>query len=160
MTHAFFVAIALGYQAALQVWRQRARQKMRRRSFDFIQHAAQVRNDHQAKLFRGAGSQSASFLKGGDQAVERNVLAEEEDLVLVVVKVGGGKIGGGSDVAHTGFRHATNSKLFARGAQDLKAARQIATAKTDIAAGLGSVVWQLRSPRLNCPGGRLEIASL
>src|SRR5882672_11001827 len=79
---------------------------MRRRAFDFVEDAAQMGNDYQAELLGGAGPRAAGLLEGREQAVEGNILAEKKNFVFpleVVVEVGGREVGGGGDVAHTGF---------------------------------------------------------
>src|SRR6267378_1859992 len=63
LTHTLFVTIAFHDQGPLQTWRQSAGQEMRRRSFDLVQHAAQVGDDYQAELLGGAGPQAAGLLE-------------------------------------------------------------------------------------------------
>ena len=61
----------------------------------------------------------------GEQAVERSVLAEEEQLVLaaeVVIQVAGREIGGDRDVAHAGGGEPARAEHARRGAHDLDAA--------------------------------------
>src|SRR5216684_814980 len=108
---------------------------MRRRSFDFVEDAPQMGDDYQAELLSGAGLQAAGLLEGREQAVEGNILAEEKNFMLaleVVVKVGGSEVGGGGDVAHTGFGKAADAELFSGGAEDFQAACKI----TALNAGL------------------------
>jgi hypothetical protein len=59
------------------------------------------------------------------EAIERAVLAEEQDLVLageVVVEVGGGEVGRAGDVAHAGGGVAAVPDDAGRGPEDLEAA--------------------------------------
>src|SRR5882724_9644667 len=90
-------------------------------------------NDHQAQPLGRACSQAAGFFEGSDHAVEGNVLAEKENLVLtveVVVKVGRREVGGRGNAAHAGFGEATHAKLFSGGAQDLQSPRKITALNT------------------------------
>ena len=60
-----------------------------------------------------------------EHAVQRPVLAEEEQLLLaaeVVVQVSGRQVGGDRDVAHAGGGEATVAEHPRRGAHDLHAA--------------------------------------
>jgi hypothetical protein len=56
-----------------------------------------------------------------EQAIERAILAEKQNLVLaaeVVVQVGGRQVGGDGDVAHAGGGIAVRSEYPCGGAQD------------------------------------------
>jgi hypothetical protein len=108
---------------------------MRRRSFDFVQHTPQMGDDYQTELLGSAGPQAAALFEGREQAVERNILAEKKNFVLaveVVVKVGGREVGGGGDVAHTGFGKAADAELFSGGTQDFQAAGKVPALNTGL----------------------------
>src|SRR5438045_232985 len=86
--------LLLGKQVRCQfysrAWWQGSGQKMRCRTLDFIEYASQMRDNYHAQLDCRAGSHAASFLKCFDHAIQRIVLAEEENVVLaskVVVKI-------------------------------------------------------------------------
>src|SRR5467141_1945259 len=119
---------------------------MRRRSFDLVEDAPQMGDDYQAELLGGAGLQAAGFLDCREQAVEGNILAEEKNFMLaleVVVKVGGREVGGGGDVAHTGFGKAADAELLSGGAQDFQAAGKIAALNTGLVPGSDPFARQL-----------------
>src|SRR5882672_5593543 len=108
---------------------------MRRRAFDFVQHAAQMGDDYQVELLGGAGPQAAGFLECREQAVEGNILAEKKNFVLaleVVVKVGGREVGSGGNVAHAGFGKAADAELFSGGAEDFQATSKITALNTGL----------------------------
>jgi hypothetical protein len=52
--------------------------------------------------------------------------------VEVVVKVGGREVGGGGDVAHTGFGKAADAELFSGGTQDFQAAGKVTALNTGL----------------------------
>ena len=61
-----------------------------------------------------------------EQAIERSILAEEQDLVLaaeVVVEVTGRQVGGDGDVPHAGGREAARPKHLRRRPHDRHAPR-------------------------------------
>src|SRR6266850_4636177 len=145
LTHTLFVPITFHDQGPLQARRQGAGQEMRRRSFDFVEDAAQMGDDYQAELLGGADPQAAGLLKGREQAVEGNILAEKKNFVLaleVVVKVGGREVGGSGDVAHTGFGKAGDAELFSGGTQDFQAASKITALDAGLVPGSDSFARQ------------------
>src|SRR6266850_1991358 len=90
-------------------------------------------NDHQAQPLGRACSQAAGFFEGRDHAVEGNVLAEKENLMLtveVVIKVSRREVGGRGNAAHAGFGKAGDAELFSGGTQDFQTASKITALNT------------------------------
>ena len=124
---AALVAVAFGddHRAALR--RQRIDLEVRRRALDLGDQAQRVTYGELAQSIRQWPACVA--LRGGqrrEQAVQRSVLTEEEDLVLaaeVVIEVGRRQIGGDGDVAHAGGGEAAAAEDLRRGAQDVDAPR-------------------------------------
>ncbi len=120
------VAIALAHDARAQAGRERVDFHVRRRSFDLVHEAPDVRHRH---LAQARGERPRFAARGGqrvEQPIERAVLAEEEQLVLaaeVVIQVAGRQIGGDGDVAHAGRGEAAGAEHAGGGAHDLHAAR-------------------------------------
>src|SRR6266852_9913830 len=87
-----------------------------------------VRAHHRAQAPGAGAGRGARLLHRGQKALERALLAKEQDLVLaaeVVVQVAGRKIGFLGDLAHAG-RRETQAAEYARGrAQDLQAPRVV-----------------------------------
>src|SRR5947208_14473757 len=105
---------------------------MRCRTLDFIEYASQMRDNYHAQLDCRSGSHAASFVKCFDHAIQRIVLAEEENVVLaseVVVKICRGKRSSRGNVAHAGLGKSAHAKLFPRSAQDFQAPRKVAPSK-------------------------------
>ena len=135
---AVFVAIALGDDRRAQAGRQRVDLEVRRRPF----HAVDQTEDVGHRQCVQPGAERAARRAGGaeraQQAVERPILAEEEDLVLaaeIVVQIAGGEIGGDGDLAHAGGREAAGAEDAGGGAQDLEAAGVGAALRADRAGG-------------------------
>ena len=124
--HAAFVPVALRDDAAAETGREGADFKMGRRALDLVQQAQHVGGREVAEA---RGEVPAILSRGGErlqQAIERSVLAEEQDLVLaakVVIEVAGGEIGGDRDVAHAGRGEAAVAERARRGLQDVEPAR-------------------------------------
>jgi hypothetical protein len=91
--HAALVAIALGDDRRAQPRRQRIDLEMGGGAFDFVEQAEHVRDREIAQASGQRARPIAPQLRQRrQQAIERAVLAEEEDLVLaaeVVIEVGG-----------------------------------------------------------------------
>ena len=88
-----------------------------------------MRDNYHAQLDCRAGSHAASFLKCFDHAIQRIVLAEEENVVLaskVVVKICRRKRSSGGNVTHASLRKTANAKFSPGSAQDFQAPRKIA----------------------------------
>jgi hypothetical protein len=94
---------------------------MRRGAIDIVDEAEHVGDGdladaprHRAAVAPGAGQRL-------EHAVERSVLAEEQDLVLaaeVVVEIARRQVGGRRDVAHPGGREAVRPEDAGGGAHD------------------------------------------
>jgi hypothetical protein len=122
---AALVSIALGDNRRTQPRRQCVHFEVRRRSFDFVEEAEHVRDRHlvQAPGER-AGAIAPRLGQRLEQAIERSVLAEEENLVLaaeIVVEIAGREIGGDGDLAHPGGGEAAGAEDAGGGAHDVDA---------------------------------------
>src|SRR6266850_932327 len=109
---------------------------MRGGAFNLVEDAAQMRHDHHAHSYRGAGSHAARLVECRNHAVQRIVLAKEENVVLaaeVIVEVSRRKCRSCCDVAHSGLRKAADSKLSPRGPQDLEAPGMVAPPEMAVA---------------------------
>jgi hypothetical protein len=120
---AALVSIALGDNRRTQPGRQCVHFEVRRRSFDFVEEAEHVRDRHlvQAPGER-AGAIAPRLGQRLEQAIERSVLAEEENLVLaaeIVVEIAGREIGGDGDLAHPGGGEAAGAEDARGSAHDL-----------------------------------------
>ncbi len=124
--HAALVPIALGDDAGAKAPRQGIDGQVRRRALDFVEQAQHMRHGHRlqpigkrAAVARGRGQRV-------EEAIERAVLAEEEDLFLaaeVVIQVAGRQVRGHGDVAHAGSGEAVRAEDARRRAHDVDAAR-------------------------------------
>ncbi len=115
------VAIALGDDARAQDGGERVHLQVGRGALDFVQENAQVRRQHVPQPVRGARRGLARGGDGREHAVERAVLAVEEDLVLaaeVVIEVRGRQVGGARDVAHARVGEAALPEHAGGGPQD------------------------------------------
>ena len=123
--HAALVPIPLGDDARPQARREGIDLEVRAGPLDLVEEAEDVRDGHVAQP---GGQRSAAGPRRGErleQAIQRAVLTEEEDLVLaaeVVVEVSRREIGGDGDVAHAGGRVAAIAEDPRRGPQDADAA--------------------------------------
>ena len=103
--HAALVAIAFGDDRRAQARRQGIDLEMRRRPFDFIDEAQNVRGGEIREARRQRHATALRRGERGEQPSERAILAEKEELVLaaeVVIQVAGRQIRGDRDVAHAG----------------------------------------------------------
>src|SRR5437773_10991813 len=108
-----------------------------------------MRNDYHAQPDCRAGSHAASFIKCCDHAIQRIVLAKEEDVVFateVVVKIGGRKGSGFRNVEHARLRKPANAKFSPGSAQDFHAPRKIAALEMAIS------LTPMATNRLHGPG--------
>jgi hypothetical protein len=119
------VSIALGDDRRTQPRRQGVHFEVRRRSFDFVEEAEDVRDRHVVQaLGERAGAIAPRLGQRLEQAIERSVLAEEENLVLaaeVMVEIGGREIGGDGDLAHPGGGKTAGAEDARGGAHDVDA---------------------------------------
>ena len=144
--HAALVAVALGDDDRAALRRQRVDLEMRRRSFDFGDQAQRVTNGELAQPIRQRPAIALGGGEGGEQAIQRPVLAEEQDFVLaakVVIEVRGRQIGGDGDIAHAGGGEATAAEDLRRGAQDVDAPRLGADRTTVRKLNHGSILADL-----------------
>ncbi len=124
-SHAALVAIALGHDPRSQTPRQRVDLEMCGAALDLVQQAAHVRR---RQSFEPLGQRRVRPPRLGQrrlEAVERAVLAEEEELVLaaeVVIQVSRRQVGGQGDVAHPGAGEAAGAKHAGGRPQNLDAA--------------------------------------
>lgn len=120
------VPIAFRHNPGAQAAGKRVDLEMRRAAFHFVEETQHVRfgQDEQPPAERflvppGRGD-------GGQQAVQRPVLAEKKQFVLpakVVIQVARREVGGERDVAHAGGGEAGRAEDARCGAQNLDAAR-------------------------------------
>jgi len=119
---AALVPVALGDDRFAERGRQGVHLQMRRRALDLVDEAAHVR---EGKCAQPARERAARPPRGGErveEAIQRPVLAEEEDFVLapeIVIQVRGRELGRDRDVAHPGRAVAAGAEDTRRGAQDL-----------------------------------------
>jgi hypothetical protein len=119
--HRVLVVIALGDDLRSQLVRQGVDFEMRGRSFHFVDDAADVSGRKGVQPGRQRATIGSRPLRGGDQAIQRAILAKEQDLVLageVVIQVGGRDVGGDGNVAHPGGRKTAAAEDAGGGAQD------------------------------------------
>jgi hypothetical protein len=122
---AALVAVAFGDDAGAQPRRQGVDLEMRGRSLDIVEQHEHVGDGQGAQARRQRPAVAAGDGQGGEQPVERAVLAEEEQFVLageVVIQVAGREVGGDGDVAHPGGSEAAGPEHARRGAHDRDAA--------------------------------------
>ena len=123
---AALVAIALRDDPRSETRRQRVDLQVRRGSFDFVDQTEHVRD---GELPQAVGQRAGAAARGGErlkQAIERSVLAEEQQLVLapeVVIEVAGREVRRHGDVAHAGGREPACAEHARCRPHDLDAAR-------------------------------------
>jgi hypothetical protein len=145
--HAALVAIAFGDDPIAKRRRQGVDLEVSGGPFETIDQAEHVRDGQLAKARRERTPiLRAGRARGGqsvEQAVQRAVLAEEEQLLLaaeVVIQVAGRQVGGDGDVAHAGGAEAAVAKDGSGGAHDVDAARLGAFRTTVRKVNHGSIV--------------------
>jgi hypothetical protein len=128
--HAALVAIALGDDPRAKRRRQGVDLEVSGGPFEAIDETEHVRDRELAEACREwtpilrAGRACGG--EGVEQAVQRAVLAEEEQLFFaaeVVIQVARRQVGGDGDVAHAGGVEAAGAKHGGGGAHDVDAAR-------------------------------------
>ena len=138
LAEALFVAVAFDKEAFLQMLWDGVRQEMRCGAFHLVEDAMQVEGNHGAEFIGRSRFGAARFFETGNEAVQRTVLAEEEEFVFateIVVEIGGGEVGGGGDFAHAGFGEAACAEFPAGGAEDFQAAGLVAALQAKGAHG-------------------------
>ena len=119
--NASLVSVPLGNDALAQPRRQRVGLEVRGRSLHFVEQTQDVRHGQRPKA---RGERRGVTPGGGErrkEPLEREILAEEEQLVLateVVIQVAGRQIGGDGDVAHAGRGEPVRPKDARGRAQD------------------------------------------
>jgi hypothetical protein len=122
---AVLVAIAFGDDEAAQARRQCIHFEMRGRAFHLVEQAEHMGDREAAEPIRDRPAIAPRVDERREQAVERAVLAEEQDLVLpakVVIEIAGGEVGGDRDLAHARGGEPVGAKGARRGAHDLEPA--------------------------------------
>ena len=176
--HATLVAIALGDDPLAKGRRQGVDLEVSGGPFETIDETEHVRDGELAEARRERTPiLRAGLARGGqgvEQAVERAVLAEEEQLLLaaeVVIQVARREIGGDGDVAHAGGAEAAGAKDGGGGAHDVDPARLGAFRTAVRKVNHGSIVAEpaerVRShgarkpaaPKLVGVGGRRRVCS-
>jgi hypothetical protein len=95
---------------------------MRGGSFELVDEAQDVRDREIAQAIGQRPAIAPCRVEGGEQPVERSVLAEEQELVLaaeVVIQVAGREVGGDRDVAHAGGGEPARAEDARSGPHDL-----------------------------------------
>ena len=121
--HAALVAIPLGDDEAAERRRQGIDLEMRRGALDLVEQAEDVCGGEIAQAIGERPAGAPLRRQRGQQAIERPVLAEEEDFVLaaeVVIQVAGRQVRGHRDVAHAGGGEAARPEDARRRAHDLE----------------------------------------
>jgi hypothetical protein len=119
---AAFVPIAFADDPRAQARRQGGHLEMRRGSLDLVYETQHVGHGDVAQPRGERTHIAARRRQRAEQAIERAVLAEEQQLVLpaeVVIEVAGRQIGRDRDVAHAGRREAAGAEHAGGRAHDL-----------------------------------------
>jgi hypothetical protein len=124
------VPIALGDDPHAKRRGERVHLQVRRGALDPVDEAEDVRDGEVAEPRGERPAISRARRPGGgervEEAIERSILAEEEQLLLaaeVVIQIAGRQVGGGRDVPHAGGAEAAGAKHGGRGAHDVHATR-------------------------------------
>ena len=121
---AALVRVALGDDARAEPGGEGVDLEMRRRSLDLVEQTEHVGRRHLAQARRERPGVAPRARERVEQAVQRSILAEEQQLVLpaeVVIQVAGRQVGGDGDVAHAGGGEAAGAEDAGGGAHDLDA---------------------------------------
>jgi K+-sensing histidine kinase KdpD len=133
-SHAALIAIALGDDRPPKRRLQRIHLEMGGRPLELVDQAAHVGEGKRPQPCRERAAGPARVLERLEQAVERAILAEKENLVLplkVVIQVRGREVGGHGDIAHPGRRVATRPE-YARGRPQDRDAARVGTDRTPV----------------------------
>ena len=123
---ASFVAIPLGDDLGAHARRQRRDFQVGGGSLDLVDDAEDVRDGEIVQARAERPAIPARARQRAQEAVERPILAEEEQLVLaaeVVIGIAGREVGGDGDVAHAGGGEAARPEGAGGRPQDLHAPR-------------------------------------
>ena len=116
------VAVALDDDARAEARGQSVHLEVRRRAFHLVHQTQHVRDGDVAQPRRQGAGVAPGGRQRGEQAVERAILAEEQEFVLaaeIVIEIAGRQIGGDRDVAHAGGGEAAGAEDARGGAHDL-----------------------------------------
>jgi hypothetical protein len=122
---AALVSIALGDDQRAQPGRERIHLEVRGGPFHLIENAEHVSDGQGSEPHRQGAAARSGELSRCQQAIERPILAEEEDLVLareVVVQVSGRQVGGDRNITHPCGGESSRPEDLSGGAEDLDAA--------------------------------------
>jgi hypothetical protein len=122
---AALVSIALGHDQRAQSGRERIHLEVRGGPFHLIENAEHMSDGQGSEPPGQRAAARAGKFRRRQQAIQRSILAEEEDLVLpreVVVEVSGRKVGGDRDIAHPCGGESPCPEDVSGGAEDLDAA--------------------------------------
>jgi hypothetical protein len=122
---AALVAIAFRDDEPAQPRREGVHLEVRGGSLEPVDQAEDVRGREIAQAIGQRPAIASRRGERGEQAVERSILAEEQQFVLaaeVVVQVAGREVRGDRDVAHPGGSEPSRAEHARRGAHDLDAA--------------------------------------
>ena len=123
---AALVRVALGDDARAEPGGEGVDLEMRRRPLDVVEQTQHVGRRHLAQASRERPGVAPRARECGEQAIQRPILAEEQQLVLaaeVVIQVARRQVGGDGDVAHAGGGEAARAEHAGGGAHDLDAPR-------------------------------------
>jgi hypothetical protein len=123
-TDSALVPIAFGDDERTEFWRQRVDLEVCRRTLYFVDEAEDMGNGETPKPAGERPLARRSIVECGEQAIERAVLTEVQQLLFaaeVVVQVGRGEIGRDGDLAHAGGGKTALAKRLCRRAQDFEA---------------------------------------
>ena len=122
--NAALVAVAFGDDDAAQRGRERIHFEMCRRSLDVGDQTEHVRGGQRPQALDDWPAVGRGGAQRREQAIERSVLTEEQELVLpaeIVIEVAGREIGGDSDLAHAGGGETAAAENLRGGAENLDA---------------------------------------
>src|SRR5262249_50755659 len=124
--HRALVSIALADDRSAQRLRQRLDFEVSGRALQVVEHAVHVGPDDGAQALRERSGRTGRVLCRGEQALERALLAELQDLVFpgeVVIEIAGQQARFLGNLADARARNAESAEHAAGGTQDLEAAR-------------------------------------
>ena len=136
---AALVLVALGDDERAQFCGQGIDLEVRRRTLDAVDEAQHVGDGEGTKPAGERPPASRHFVERREEAIERAILAEVQQLFLaakIVIKVGRGQVGRDGDLAHPGGGKTTVPEDSGRGAEDLEPAAIGPLAEARDAAGL------------------------
>jgi hypothetical protein len=116
------VAVAFGDNDAAQRGRERIHLEMCRRSLDAGDQAEYVPGGQCTQALDDRPAVGRGRAQRREQAIERSVLTEEQELVLpaeIVIEVAGREIGGDSNIAHAGGGETAAAEDLCGGAENL-----------------------------------------